>query len=166
MMIINRVFATTVFFVLLGFMTTQSLAQNADSARAVDVSLCELIKNPQKYDRKIVRVRGIYRSSFELSELFCPECYQKDRRIWIASRALSEKCLKSKERRRLDKARTLVVVFVGEFQSSERTYGHSNGYRFQIDLMCVEESRVLSKDKPLLPNELKEFGISENCQCR
>ncbi len=161
---INIFGGVVLLLLFLGLFTVKTVAQMSETNDIVNVAFCELMKNPEKYDGKVIRVKGIYRNFFELSELFCPECYDSLKRIWVESTEMTDKCIKSKETKRLEKARTLFVVFVGKFQASESSYGHSNGYRFQLDLKCVEKSKVLSKDKPLLPNELNKFDITESCQ--
>lgn len=151
-------------FALLFFLFAGTSAQALSSTAIIDTTFCELVERPEKYDGKIVRVKAIYRSSFELSEVYCPECYDSRKRVWAEFTEMSDRCLKSKETKRLKKGSTLLVVFVGEFQAAESNYGHSNAYRFQLDVKCIGSSKILSKSKPLLPSELKEFGLNEVCK--
>jgi hypothetical protein len=159
-----NVICISVLFLLLSSSVARIAAQTSEIDNVMNVTLCELLKNPEKYDEKVVRVKGVYRNFFELSELYCPDCYDENKRVWIESTEVSDECLKSKEMKRLKKAKTLLVVFVGKFQSSKSSYGHSNAYKFQIDVVCVEKSKILSKKKPLLPSELSSLNITENCQ--
>jgi hypothetical protein len=139
-------------------------AQKSETSSIMDITLCELLKNPEKYDEKVVRVKGIYRNFFELSELYCPDCYDENKRVWIESTEIRDECLSSRETKRLRKGKTLLVVFVGKFQASQSSYGHLNAYKFQIDVTCVEKSKILSKKEPLLPSELSNFNISGSCR--
>lgn len=135
------------------------VAQTSGSSDVTDVALCELLKHPEKYDQKIVRVKGIFRSVFEVSELYCSDCYDENKRVWIESTAIADECLKSKQTKRLRKGETFLVVFVGKFHASQRSYGHLNAYKFQIDTKCVEESKVLSKKEPVLPKDLANSEV-------
>jgi hypothetical protein len=128
-----------------------------------DVSLCELIAHPDDYDGRIVRVRGIYRSFFELSELYCPKCYDDSSRIWIAEGDEVGHGTTSNLFKRLEKGRTLSVEFVGRFEAAKASYGHSNAYRYQIGLISVKKAVVISKDRPLLPTELGQRDAAASC---
>lgn len=140
------------------------VAQTSGSSEVTDVVLCDLLKHPEKYDQKHVRVKGIFRSVFEVSELYCPDCYDENKRVWIEPTKIDDECLKSKQTRRLRKGETFLVVFVGKFHAFQRSYGHLNAYKFQIDVKCVEESKVLSKKEPVLPKDLVNLKSKPACQ--
>jgi hypothetical protein len=148
-----RMFLTLMAFVLLGIPSGMraTAVYSADDIPTVDY--CELINHPEKYDQKTVRVRAIYRYGYEWSEIYCPDCFDRNRRTWVESDNLTETCPKTKAIKQLRdsgyKGRTVRVVMVGKFHGSGGGYGHLNGYRFQLDVSCVEEAKTIFRDSPL-----------------
>jgi hypothetical protein len=59
----------------------QSVIQ-ATNKEPLDVSFCELIKSPEKFEQKLVRVKAVYRYGFEWSEFYSLNCPSK-KRVWV-----------------------------------------------------------------------------------
>ena len=54
------------------------------SAQVVDVSVCEILTNPQSFDGKIVRMKGTVTAGFEEFAIKDPSCNQSVNAIWLA----------------------------------------------------------------------------------
>jgi hypothetical protein len=54
------------------------------SAQVVDVSVCEILTNPQSFDGKIVRIKGTATTGFEEFAIKDPSCNQSVNAIWLA----------------------------------------------------------------------------------
>jgi hypothetical protein len=118
------------------------------------VEYCELISNPNKYDKKKIRVEANYRYGYEWSELLCPDCFNPEKRTWIDFEQLDDSCsskkLLKKFKKESPKGRTLSVIFAGTFEtSSKRGYGSTNDYHFKLDVVCIEKAQVLFEDSAL-----------------
>ncbi len=117
------------------------------------VDYCELIKNPTAYDGRKVRVEATYRFGYEWSELYCASCFDLAKRTWVGFDNLDETCsdkkLLKKLRKESPRGRTLSVVFAGTFDSSKTGYGHSNDFKFLLNVSCIEKAKVLFEDSRL-----------------
>ena len=72
----------TVLFTLLCVTFKTTGQEPPPGVEAPMVSLCDLVANAAEYHGKVVRVRAIYRTSFEQSSFEAPAC--KDARVWIS----------------------------------------------------------------------------------
>lgn len=54
------------------------------SAQVVDVSVCEILANPQSFDGKVVRIKGTVTAGFEEFAIKDPSCNQSVNAIWLA----------------------------------------------------------------------------------
>src|SRR5262249_11548964 len=90
------------------------------------ISYCELIRNPEKFDRKQVRMQVTYRYGFEWSELYCLDCL-KEGNVWVEFASSFKSCTKSVIARRVGDngfvGRTVNIIAVGTFYSGGN-YGH------------------------------------------
>lgn len=122
---------TIVVFVLTGSLDPQA-----------QVSFCDLVRNPEKYNGQEIRVRATYRYGFEWSELYCLDCLDKGK-AWLAPVAIDEAA--ERAFRRLPKGAGIVNLTVqGVFVSGD-TYGHQNGYRYQITPDKITDVKVIQK---------------------
>jgi hypothetical protein len=146
----NTLIGLVVCLSLFAYFSQEFVAYSEDY---MPVDYCELIKNPSLYDGKKVRVEATYRYGFEWSELYCQDCFELNKRTWVEFNNLDESCTSKKSLKKLrkdsPKGRTLSVVFSGTFESAKKSYGHSNGYQFQLNVSCVEKAKVLLEDSPL-----------------
>jgi hypothetical protein len=152
----------SIFLILLGLLCALSVsAQNKTDNQAANVptvNYCELRKNPELYNNKIIRVHGIYESGFEVS-IFYDEACSKDflaraeTWIWVLSR--NGNCSDQKTRETIEtfysgKADSkLEVTFIGLFNKAKEDggFGHLGGYKFQIKVSCIEEAKLLPSEK-------------------
>lgn len=148
----------------LAFFTMQSFPQmngtsklsRCDAAEVITINYCDLIRNPELYDQKLVRVQAVYRYGYEWSELYCPDCLTEGR-TWVDFDEPSETCTKPEVARNISdngfKGRTVNVVIVGKFYGSGGGYGHLNAYKFKFLVSCVERAEIILNDSPL-PNAI------------
>jgi hypothetical protein len=115
-------------------------------AAAPTVTYCDLLDNSHRYDGSIVRIRGVYSTDFETSEMGSPECnglhflsawvdfdseYER-----LTKRTLRQKVKEVKWRQSVD------VVFVGKFEA-KGGYGHQDMYAWRMVVMSVEQVQPL-----------------------
>jgi hypothetical protein len=107
------------------------------------VTLCDLLRSPEKHNGEEVRVRATYRYGFEVSQLYCLDCADKGK-VWLQIPTdlgnASERSL-----RKLPEGAGIVNLTVQGVFSSGETYGHENGYRYQIVADKISEVKVLQK---------------------
>src|SRR5262249_32501957 len=137
------------FIVLSPLQESASSRANSENTHVVDVSYCDLVNNPERYDQKIVRVSAVYVYGFEGAVLYCPECYRNEYKTWVKPEESLMSCTRPGIIKKLKgdahKGRTLSVIMVGKFHGKEGRFGHENSYRFQLDLSCVEAATVLAE---------------------
>lgn len=123
------------------------------------VNYCELRKNPELYNGKMIRVRGIYEYGFEQSAFYDKACFEDSSfsrfETWLWFFSLKNTCsdnktaeiLKTFHSGRADSK--LEVTLVGMFNGSKDSggYGHLNGYKFQIKVSCFEQAKLLPIEK-------------------
>lgn len=106
------------------------------------VTFCDLLRNPEKYNRQEIRVRATFRYGVEWSELYCLDCLDKGK-AWLDIVALDE--ASERALRKLPKDAAIVNLTVeGKFMSGS-TYGHLNGYRYQIVADKISDAKVIQK---------------------
>jgi len=120
---------------------------------AYNVAFCDLLKQSDKYDGKIVRFRAKYISTFEVSALVDGNCTDKDNRVWADFDRESVKCftlpdvLKKVEEQvyccmyaDLSSIRETEMLVTGVFlKPNGQGYGHDNNYRFKFTIKSVQE---------------------------
>ena len=124
------------------------------------VAYCDLIRNPKRYDDKLIRIRAIYRYGYEWSQFYCPGCLSEGE-TWVDFEKSFKSCARSVVSKRIGdngfKGRTVELLVVGKFYGSDVGYGHMNAYRFKFVVRCVEEAKIILNDSPLpmaLPKKL------------
>ena len=124
--------------------------QNKAQAKEVeiaDVSLCELLESPEKFDQKLIRVKAIYRYGFEWSEFYSLKCSTK-KRVWVEG--AETKCKNAGKVDEMDYAgmggRTVGVVVVGKFTGEKGGYGHMNSFDYLFRIECFEKAKILDRE--------------------
>lgn len=117
----------------------------------MEVPYCKLIQNPLAYDGKKVRVDAIYRSGYEWSELYDPDCFEFEKRTWVEFENLNAESRRILEELRTEKSegRTLSVTFSGTFESSTGGYGHLNDYNYLLKVSGVQRAEFLFEGSKL-----------------
>ena len=128
------------FFRLKGFILTVFILTASAHAQS-PVTFCDLLRNPEKYNGQQVRVRATYRYGFEWSQLFCLECLEKSQ-AWLDTTRLNDDSVRAF--RKLPGAGIVNLTVQGTFMSGS-TYGHNNGYRYQIMAEEVRDVKILLK---------------------
>jgi hypothetical protein len=124
------------------------------------LTLCDLIRNPEKYNGKEVTIRATYRYGFEWSELYCLNCLGQGK-AWLAMpTALQETSARSLKR--MPKGAGIVNVTVQGVFISGRTFGHSNAYRYKIEPSKISDVVVLQKG---MKSPEEEKSIEKRCAC-
>ena len=114
------------------------LLASATSAQST-LKFYELMRDPGAYNGKTVKVRATWIYGFEWSYLHCLSC---DGRAWLDSSALDEQS--EKVLKHMPKGGGIVNVDVeGVFQTG-RTFGHLNGYKFQVTAHTIANPAVIS----------------------
>jgi hypothetical protein len=104
--------------------------------QAETVTYCQLLKSPNAYDGKLIRITGVYRYSFETQRLFPSRCCEDlDPKMWVALGELDRKSRKLVHR--FPEGTGMVLgTFVGRLD-----YGHSpnpQGAQFTLTITAVE----------------------------
>ena len=128
------------------------------------VAYCDLIRNPDTYSGKLVRISAVYRFGFEWQEFYCLDCFEMETRTWVKFDDEESSCTR-RVSKRLTKAwaGTFSMTVVGEFQSSRGRYGHENGYRYQFMVKCVEAQKRLLKSG-FFPAQVPSGTLKDACK--
>jgi len=120
--------------------------QNVKSENIINVEFCDLLKNPNEYEDKLVRVSAIYSFSFEASVLYCPNC-EKDGKAWFDCSKDAESCISKKFKNKFREkhygtGKTLKVTVVGKFNTGGG-FGHFGVFPNQFLTQTVERAEIL-----------------------
>lgn len=129
--------------------------QNQD---VIDVSFCELIKNPEKFEKKVIRVKAIYGYGFEWSNLYSSKC-STEKVILVETD--KKKCENAGQIDEMDFAgmggRVVGVVAVGIFTKEEKHFGAIGKSDYVFRVKCFEKAKMLSR----LPQSLKPEQLTK-----
>jgi hypothetical protein len=80
-----QIFKTRFLMILIFLLSVLAVtAQEKSSFENVPtVSYCELVREPAKYDKQVVRVRGNYLTRFEVSNFFDVDCESTENTAWL-----------------------------------------------------------------------------------
>ena len=131
------------------------------------VSYCDLLSNPRRYNKKIIRIKTIYLAGSEAATLDDPQCYQV-RTLWVDFAPSYETCTPKKMQGEFHKIlgpssetltdggilmgrhRTAKVTFLGKFEVAHgfdwkkkdlafnRGFGHLNSYPYRLIVTCLK----------------------------
>lgn len=125
----------TIRLLVLLLVTLPSIAQTTN--------FCDLLRQPEKYNGKVVKVRATYRYAFESSQLYCLDCSDKGK-AWLNIPTdlddLTEKLVE-----KMPKGAGIVNLTVEGVFEFGSTYGHLNGYRYQIRAQRIRDIAVIQK---------------------
>lgn len=125
-------------FVLISLMLLSGAVQ-AQTA----VKFCDLLRNPEKYRDQKVRVRATFRYGFEWQQLYCLDCLDKGR-AWLE---LPDDMDDESDRvsKKMPKGAGIVnVTVVGIFHFGS-SYGHLNGYRYELIAQELRDLAIIQK---------------------
>jgi hypothetical protein len=142
-----KLFSMLVFVVVMFSYTRAPSLRPVDSVSLppssdiLTVDFCDLLRNPQAYDQKLVRTRAIYRYGGEdLSSLYCPDCVNVgSMRPTFADATCTKPSVGEKLSIQKHSDGTVRIVIVGQF----------DGKLSNIVIQCVERADFLTKDSHL-----------------
>ena len=134
-----------------GVDTSATIKQEVSS-----VCFCELVKHPELYDGKVVRVEAIYYSNFESSLLYDPLCSGDDNFVAPnlkcdtdkSCKELTEKVDKENVGDPFSGMRTRLVM-IGTFKNGRTSnphYGKQNSIRFEFLISSIEKAKSVPPD--------------------
>ncbi len=124
---------------------------NEAIASAQTTTFCEVLRFPEKFKNKMIRVRALYESDFEMSVITAPTCDTPIPVTWVSFDEHWESRTKRHVRHSLSNVRWRAktdVVFIGLFKADGR-YGHMDIYPFSIEVYKVEAVRPSGSFQPL-----------------
>ena len=134
---------------------------SSEPVAAERVRLAELLAQPERYEGRLVRVRGNYRYGFEWEELYC-DPMDKQKRVWLHLPVDAGDRL-HRQLARLPKGNgTIVAIFTGVWLTSG-PYGH-NGHPFGLQVVAVEDVKVVSKSSAF-PEGMKDRERARLVKC-
>ena len=112
----------------------------------LNVSFCDLVKNPEKYNGQEVTVQATYSYGFEWQDIFCVEC-RNVAKTWLEFDKEHEAQLKPVLKKFPKDAGIVNGTFSGTFQSSGGPFGNG-GYRLRLLVKTVSNVEVVYKGMP------------------
>ena len=132
------------------------------------VNLCDLIENSAEYQNKVIRIKATYRYGYHYSELFCSDCWTRDKgRIYVffdeAWQENSKPDLINILTNKGDE-KTINVTFIGLFADPNPSDKRTAPFQFKFTLIKVEKAEVLTEDSPAPPNLKKKIKKKTFCK--
>ena len=138
------------------------VASDSGSTKQEDLTLCDIVASPDKYNGTEVTIRGTYRVAFEASQLYCLSCL-KSGKVWVEfERSDAGSKAAADIRSRVLSLGTVNGIFTGVFQSGG-AYGHLGSYNFQFTIQRAKHIQTI--DHAGLPPETMDANSrSKVCQ--
>ena len=118
-------------------------ASNQAITEAQTTSYCEVLKDPERFRNRMIRVRALYQTDFEESIITAPSCYTPLPMTWVSFDEQWESRSKRSIRHAISNVKWRIqtdVVFVGLFKADGH-YGHMDRYPYSIEVYKVEAIR-------------------------
>jgi hypothetical protein len=118
-------------------------SDSADLTDAKTVAYCDILNNSEAFKNKLVRVRALYETGFELSAITAPSCSTLIPMTWVEYEKEWEHRTRWRIRHVINGQQwgvQLDVVFIGIFRTGGH-YGHEDMYPFLFDVYKVESIR-------------------------
>lgn len=136
-----------------------SLGQNPRTAqlnsidlnKAQTVPYCEVLNHPEAFKDRLIRVRALYETDFELAAITAPSCAMPIPATWVEFEQNWEHRTRWRVRRAIGGQQWRVqmdVVFIGMFRTGGQ-YGHMDMYPFLFEVYKVEAIRPSGSFRPL-----------------
>jgi len=119
------------------FIGTVLLASSASPQ--TPMKFCELMRDSEKYNGKLVKIRATWIYGFEWSYLHCLDC---DTRVWLNTSEIDEKS--EKMLKHTPGAGIVNVDVEGVFHAGGH-YGHLNGYKYELAAHSVDNPVFISE---------------------
>ena len=124
----------------------------------LNVTLCDLVHNPDIFEGKEVRLRATYLSNSKVASLVDQNCMAKDKQTWVEFDGLSIKASAASELyEKLEeqilcgkcggdnKWRETEMLVTGIFHGGDMGHGRLGKYRFMVTVKNVEEIGMTEK---------------------
>jgi hypothetical protein len=119
------------------------LILTASSQAQTATTFCDLLRNPEKYNGRVVKVRATYKFFFEMSLLYCLDCLDKGE-AWLEQGWPLDKASEKALRKLLGHgAGTANITVEGVFEYG-RHYGHL-GAPYQITARRISNVAVITR---------------------
>lgn len=121
--------------------------------KAPTVSFCDLVRDSEPYDKKIVRAQALFFRNMENGYLYDPTCGSENTYVWVEfdpAYVYTDDAVKKKLDQALCPAQPCPigrarVTAVGRFDGPrEGPYGHLDGYRFRFSLIRLEQAEEVT----------------------
>jgi len=133
-------------------------AAEKPKSTAQEVSYCDLVKAPQLFSGKRIRVRAIDRYGFEISRLDPPACCsERGGKIWVEMNPGLGRGFRKLTHRFPKGMGLALATFDGTFEVGG-PYG-LGGYRFRLTVDKIEKIEATSKPSPHEPS-----WVPKNCE--
>lgn len=132
-------------------------SDHVDLADAQTLAYCDILNSPETFKNKLVRVRALYETDFELSTITAPSCSTPFPMMWVEfekdwerrTRWLVRRAIKGQQWRvQMD------VVFIGIFRTDGH-FGHMDMYPFLFEVYKVESIRPSGSFRPMPEQKTK-----------
>jgi hypothetical protein len=148
----------TVALIAVLFVATDLRAVDKPESRAKDVSYCDLVKTPQLFSGKRIRVRAIYDYAFEIQSLNQPGCWPTHGdRIWVEIEAELEGSSLKLFRKFPKGMGSALATYEGRFETGQ-AYG-DGGYRSKLTVDKIEKLEATAK-----ASKDKTAWVPKNCE--
>ena len=124
--------------------------EGVDLSKAQTIAYCEILDHPDAFKNKLIRVRAMYETDFEVSAITSPACEMSIPMTWIEFEQDWAHRTRWREKRAISKQHWRVqmdVVFVGIFKTGN--FGHMDMYPFLLHVYKVEATRPSGSFRPL-----------------
>jgi hypothetical protein len=121
------------------------------------MNFCELMRHPETYHGKTVKVRATWGYGYEWSYLHCLGC---DARVWLDTSDLDEQS--EKIIKHIPKGAAIVNIDVEGVFQADGSFGHLNGYKYQLRAHTISNPVVISTG---MKEPEKELEIERKFAC-
>lgn len=116
------------------------------------VTYCELVRNPDRFHERVVRISAVYERGFEKSYLFDRECTNGQLQTWVShdkSIVLKGESEEAKKNRMITGFGRWSVTMVGKFlrATPPERFGHMGCCQYEFDIVRIEKSEKLPEQK-------------------
>ena len=139
-------------------------SQKGNISDAQTVAYCEVLKNPEAFKDKMIRVRALYQTDFEQSAIAAPACTGPIPSTWVDFERSWESRTGWRLRHAINSVKWRVqtdVVFVGRFKAGG-SYGHLGMYPFSIEVYRVEAVKPAGSFRPLPQTQERNSSRSDS----
>jgi hypothetical protein len=145
------IFIALISILLFTFQTPLAVSTNCSDSNN-RVSLCDLVRDPERYEGKPVVVSATFQLGYESEEIYCLGCTNWGR-IWVefGNETAADKI-------RVDESQLIPgcafdVIFSGSFYATGKRYGHLNSFRYKFVVESVKRAKLILNNANFEPSE-------------